>query len=42
MPRGRNAVRELETFTQRLLVSTETERNEQFWKKLPLKSRGRL
>lgn len=31
-------VHELESFTQRLLVSTEMERNEQFWKKLPLKS----
>ncbi|MBK8039498.1 MAG: hypothetical protein IPK22_20545 [Verrucomicrobiaceae bacterium] len=36
--RQKRLVRELETFTQRLLVSTETERNEQFWKKLPLKS----
>lgn len=36
--RQKRMVRELETFTQRLLVSTEIERNEQFWKKLPLKS----
>lgn len=36
--RQKRLVRELEAFTQRLLVSTETERNEQFWKKLPLKS----
>ena len=31
-------VRELESFTQRLLVTTELERNEEFWKKLPLDS----
>ena len=36
--RQKRLVHELESFTQRLLVSTETERNEQFWKKLPLKS----
>lgn len=36
--RQERLVRELETFTQRLLVTTEMERNEQFWKKLPLKS----
>ncbi|MBK8091028.1 MAG: hypothetical protein IPK32_03255 [Verrucomicrobiaceae bacterium] len=36
--RQKRLIRELESFTQRLLVSTETERNEQFWKKLPLKS----
>lgn len=36
--RQERMVRELEVFTQRLLVSTEMERNEQFWKKLPLKS----
>lgn len=31
-------VHELETFTQRLLFSTETQRNSEFWKPLPLKS----
>ncbi len=36
--RQQRMVSELETFTQRLLVSTEIERNEVFWKKLPLKS----
>lgn len=36
--RQKRLVRELEAFTQRLLISTEMERNEQFWKKLPLKS----
>lgn len=36
--RQERMVRELEAFTQRLLVTTEMERNEQFWKKLPLKS----
>jgi len=36
--RQKRLVRELEAFSQRLLFSTETERNEQFWKKLPLKS----
>lgn len=36
--RQKRLMRELETFTQRLLFSTEIERNEQFWKKLPLKS----
>ncbi|MFN0076119.1 MAG: dienelactone hydrolase family protein [Prosthecobacter sp.] len=36
--RQKRMVRELEAFTQRLLVSTEIERNEQFWKKLPLTS----
>lgn len=36
--RQKRLVRELEAFTQRLLVSTETERNHEFWKKLPLKS----
>ena len=38
--RGRQErmVRELEAFTQRLLVSTEMERNDAFWKKLPLGS----
>lgn len=36
--RQKRLVRELEAFTQRLLVSTETERNDAFWKKLPLKS----
>jgi hypothetical protein len=36
--RQKRLVRELEAFTQRLLFSTEMERNEQFWKKLPLKS----
>ena len=36
--RQKRQVRELETFSQRLLFSTETERDEQFWKQLPLKS----
>ena len=36
--RQKRLVRELETFTQRLLVSTEMERKAQFWDKLPLKS----
>jgi hypothetical protein len=36
--RQKRLVRELEAFTQRLLVSTELERDSQFWKKLPLKS----
>lgn len=36
--RQKRQVRELEAFTQRLLVSTEIERNNEFWKKLPLKS----
>lgn len=36
--RQQRQVRELETFTQRLLVSTELERDIQFWKKLPLNS----
>ncbi|MCB1279428.1 alpha/beta hydrolase family protein [Prosthecobacter sp.] len=36
--RQKRLVRELETFTQRLLFSTEIERNNEFWKKLPLKS----
>ena len=36
--RQKRLLRELEAFTQRLLVSTETERNDAFWKKLPLKS----
>lgn len=36
--RQKRLVRELETFTQRLLFSTERERDAQFWKKLPLKS----
>jgi len=36
--RQQRMVHELEAFTQRLLTSTEMERNEQFWKKLPLKS----
>ena len=36
--RQNRLVRELEAFTQRLLVTTEMERNEQFWKKLPLTS----
>lgn len=36
--RQQRQIRELETFTQRLLVSTEAERDTQFWKKLPLKS----
>jgi len=36
--RQRRLVRELESYTQRLLFSTERERDETFWKKLPLKS----
>ena len=36
--RQKRLIRELETFSQRLLFSAETERDEQFWKKLPLKS----
>ena len=36
--RQQRLVRGMEAFTQRLLVSTETERKEQFWNKLPLKS----
>lgn len=36
--RQKRMVRELETFTQRLLVTTELERKAQFWDKLPLKS----
>ena len=36
--RQKRLLRELEAFTQRLLVSTETERNHAFWKKLPLNS----
>ena len=36
--RQKRLLRELEAFTQRLLVRTETERNDAFWKKLPLKS----
>ena len=36
--RQKRLVRELETFTQRLLVTTELERKAQFWDKLPLKS----
>ncbi len=36
--RQKRLVRELEAFTQRLLVTTEMERKEQFWNKLPLKS----
>jgi cephalosporin-C deacetylase-like acetyl esterase len=36
--RQKRLVRELEVFTQRLLVSTEMERDAQFWKKLPLTS----
>ncbi len=35
--RQKRQIRELEAFTQRLLFSTELERNEQFWRKLPLK-----
>ncbi|MFO1483175.1 MAG: hypothetical protein U1F71_07380 [Verrucomicrobiaceae bacterium] len=38
LTRQKRLVRELETFTQRLLFSTEIERNNEFWKKLPLKS----
>ncbi|MCA1964639.1 MAG: hypothetical protein LDL31_11895, partial [Prosthecobacter sp.] len=36
--RQKRLVRGLETFTQRLLVSTEMERKAQFWDRLPLKS----
>lgn len=36
--RQKRLLREMETFTQRLLFSTETERNTEFWKKLPLPS----
>jgi len=36
--RQKRMVREMETFTQRLLVSTEMERKALFWDKLPLKS----
>ncbi len=36
--RQKRLVRELESYTQRLLFSTERERDETFWKKLPLKS----
>jgi hypothetical protein len=36
--RQKRMVRELETFSQRLLVSTEMERKAQFWDKLPLKT----
>lgn len=36
--RQQRQVRELEAFTQRLIVSCEAERDAQFWKKLPLKS----
>lgn len=36
--RQKRLVRELEAFTQRLLVSTEMERKKEFWDKLPLKS----
>jgi len=36
--RQQRLVRELENFTQRLLVTTEMERDAQFWKKLPLTS----
>ncbi len=36
--RQERLVRELEAFTQRLLVTTEKERHDQFWKPLPLKS----
>jgi cephalosporin-C deacetylase-like acetyl esterase len=36
--RQRRLIREMEAFTQRLLVSAEVERNQEFWKKLPLKS----
>lgn len=34
----REQVKELEAFTQRLLVTTESERKTEFWKKLPLES----
>lgn len=36
--RQKRLIRELEAFTQRLLVTTEAERKAQFWDKLPLKS----
>ena len=36
--RQERQVRELENFSQRLLFSTEQERNSEFWKKLPLTS----
>lgn len=36
--RQERQVRELETFTQKLIVRCEAERDTQFWKKLPLKS----
>jgi cephalosporin-C deacetylase-like acetyl esterase len=36
--RQKRLVRELEAFTQRLLVTTELERKAEFWNKLPLKS----
>ena len=36
--RQKRQLRELEAFTQRLLVSTEAERDAQFWKRVPLKS----
>jgi cephalosporin-C deacetylase-like acetyl esterase len=36
--RQERQVRELEAFTQRLIVTCEAERDAQFWKKLPLKS----
>lgn len=38
LTRQKRLVRELEAFTQRLLVTTELERKTQFWDKLPLKS----
>ena len=36
--RQERQLRELESFTQRLLFTTEQERNSEFWKKLPLTS----
>ncbi len=36
--RQKRQIRELETFCQRLLFSTETERDRHFWKQLPLNS----
>lgn len=36
--RQERQIREMERFTQRLLVDTESERNAQFWKPLPLTS----
>ena len=36
--RQKRQLRELESFTQRLLVSTEAERDAQFWKRVPIKS----